>query len=211
MARELFRAKVALYAKHFTDENLSMMTGLPQNQEQQQVWPQVLQVFRSDARSYRIDIETDSTIRADMTRNQEQMNKFLLAGTGGSLRKQWPALSKSPTLASQQSRSWLKFTRRSRASSSSASRQKTRLISSPPWPNKWPTHRKMKSPILKLKKLKMEMEAAQQKNALDMQTMQAKTQMEGQALQMKAQHDERMMALAEQLRWKLSSSKLKSS
>lgn len=196
MARELFRAKVALYAKHFTDENLSMMTGLPQNQEQQQVWPQVLQVFRSDARSYRIDIETDSTIRADMTRNQEQMNNFL-AGTGQFAQAmagviQIPNLGQSaiPVMVEVYTAFARKFKLGKQAEDAldKLSTMAQQMADAP----------QDEKPDPEAEKLKMEMEAAQQKNALDMQTMQAKTQMEVQALQMKAQHDERMMALAEQ-------------
>ena len=76
-ARELFRAKVALFAKHWTDENIRLMTALPATDEQAQIWPQVMQLFRSDGSNFRVDIETDSTIRADLTRNQQTMNNFL--------------------------------------------------------------------------------------------------------------------------------------
>jgi hypothetical protein len=70
-ARDLFRMKAELIATRFTPANLQMMTGIRLDE-------QGLQILKSDAlRSYRIDIESDSTIRADMTRSQEQMNLFL--------------------------------------------------------------------------------------------------------------------------------------
>lgn len=87
LARDVFRAKVAIYSKHYSDQTLMLKSGLPSREqtrqaaEQQQVFPIALQAFRSDMRAFIIDIETDSTIRADMTRNQEQMNVFL-SGTG---------------------------------------------------------------------------------------------------------------------------------
>lgn len=77
--RDLFRDMVAIFQKHYDDATLSRMTGLPATAEQKAIWPAVMQAFRSDALSYRIDVESDSTIRADMTRNQEQMNLFLQA------------------------------------------------------------------------------------------------------------------------------------
>ena len=82
-ARDLFRMKVEIMARHFQPHNLAAMTNLPDQskQEQTQLWPMALQMFKSDTRSFRIDIETDSTIRADQARSQEQMNLFL-AGTG---------------------------------------------------------------------------------------------------------------------------------
>jgi hypothetical protein len=50
--------------------------GLPSRED-------VEKVLRNDTmRGYRIDVESDSTIRADMTRNQNNMNQFL-TGHGG--------------------------------------------------------------------------------------------------------------------------------
>jgi hypothetical protein len=71
VARDLFRMKAAIICKHFSTENLQIMTGL-------QVTPQIEQLIRSDAlRAYRIDIETDSTIRGDVGRKLEQMSQFI--------------------------------------------------------------------------------------------------------------------------------------
>jgi len=83
MARDVFRAKVAIFSRHFEPQMISLMTSLPNQQdpEQMQIWPLAMQLFKSEAMTFRIDIETDSTIRADMTRNQQQMTEFL-TGTG---------------------------------------------------------------------------------------------------------------------------------
>ncbi len=80
VARDVFRMKTEIMARKFQPQTLTQMTGMPGTPEQEQRWPQVLHLFKSDRRTFRIDIETNSTIRADMTRNQEQMNMFL-AGT----------------------------------------------------------------------------------------------------------------------------------
>jgi hypothetical protein len=72
VARDIFRAKIAIMAAKFSDQQLQMMTNLPQTPEQQQIWPQVMQLFRSELRSFRIDIETDSTVRADLTRSKRR-------------------------------------------------------------------------------------------------------------------------------------------
>jgi hypothetical protein len=195
LARELFRAKVALYATHFTDQNLRMMTGLPQNQEQEKAWPEVLKVFRSDARSYRIDIETDSTIRADMTRNQEQMNQFL-AGTaqfaqGMAGLIQIPQIGQGalPVMVEVFTSFARKFKLGKQAEDAlDKLSQITQQMAQQP---------QQEQPNPEAEKIKMEMQAAQQKNALDMQAMQARTQNDATAMQMKAQHDERMMQLDE--------------
>lgn len=70
-ARDLFRQKAALLCTHFEPPVLSAMTQID-------VTPEVMQLLRSDAmRAYRIDIESDSTVRADMSRSQGEMNLFL--------------------------------------------------------------------------------------------------------------------------------------
>lgn len=70
-ARDLFRQKAALLCTHFEAPVLSAMTQI-------EITPEVMQLLRSDAmRAYRIDIESDSTVRADMSRSQGEMNLFL--------------------------------------------------------------------------------------------------------------------------------------
>jgi hypothetical protein len=50
------------------------------------------QIMRSDlVRAYRIDVETDSTVRADLTRNQQQMVEFV-QGTAGYIQAIAPAI-----------------------------------------------------------------------------------------------------------------------
>ena len=74
-ARDLFRLMASIICTHFTPENLSAMTQI-------QVTPEAAQLLKDDVgRGFRIDIESDSTVRADMSRSQEQMAKFL-EGTG---------------------------------------------------------------------------------------------------------------------------------
>lgn len=105
-ARDIFRIKAEIIATKFEWQTIAMMTGLnyPTQAEQQQaqqaammarqqqqpVPPQVRdaldkvpleavqQMLKSDAiRGFNIDIESDSTVRADLTRKQNTMNQFL--------------------------------------------------------------------------------------------------------------------------------------
>ena len=83
-ARDIFRMKAELFASRFDPQTLQMMSGIPlvpqegEPPEVTQQKMQVLQLLQSDKlRGFRIDIESDSTIRADMTRNQQNMNLFL--------------------------------------------------------------------------------------------------------------------------------------
>lgn len=96
-ARDLMRIKSEIMAEHFSIETLETMTGivLPRRADQEQVnflaaqaqtappdlgvtWEDVMEVIRPDAlRSYRIDVETDSTIRGDLLYQQENAGRFI--------------------------------------------------------------------------------------------------------------------------------------
>lgn len=68
--RDLFRMKAEIIAEKYTPENIAAMTGL-------QLSAPAIQLLKSNMRDYRIDVETDSTIRGDLTRNQEAMAQFV--------------------------------------------------------------------------------------------------------------------------------------
>ena len=98
-ARDLFRLKAEIIAEKFTPENLGVMAGVnltpppPPNdpqampqyqaamqtfQKEQQDWFETLKLLKDEKmRGYRIDVETDSTIRGDAARNQEAMSMFV--------------------------------------------------------------------------------------------------------------------------------------
>lgn len=71
-ARDLFRMMADLTAEHLEPAELSAMTGM-------QLQPEVLALLKSGdvQRDFVIEIETDSTIRADLTRAQETLNAFI--------------------------------------------------------------------------------------------------------------------------------------
>lgn len=71
IARDIFRIKAEIMLTKFQPETLERMTGM-------RVTSEMMQVIRSGLRSYTIDIETDSTVRADMAKYQEEMNMFLM-------------------------------------------------------------------------------------------------------------------------------------
>lgn len=105
-ARDLFRLKAEIIANKFEWQTIVLMTGLDYppmqvkqqaqqqammaQQQQQPVPPQleevlqdpareeVEQMLRSDAlRGFNVDVESDSTIRADLTHKQQSMTQFL--------------------------------------------------------------------------------------------------------------------------------------
>lgn len=71
--RDLFRLLGELMVEHVTPENLSAMTG-------RQVTPEVMALLQDDRlRSFRVDIESDSTVRPDMEQAQAEATQFLEA------------------------------------------------------------------------------------------------------------------------------------
>ena len=106
IARDLMRIKAEIIGEQYSAETLAAITGIQlpspedkiaaqaqagmlseQGEEVPQelqaalatpTWPEVKDVMASDAlRSFRVDIESDSTIQADLTRAQQNMSQFV--------------------------------------------------------------------------------------------------------------------------------------
>ncbi len=73
--RDIFRMKAELIANKFTPEMLQAIVG-----QTLMITPDHMMLLRDDIqRNYRVDVETDSTIRGDAIRAQEQMSQFVTA------------------------------------------------------------------------------------------------------------------------------------
>lgn len=69
--RDLFRIAVEIIATKFDPRSVMLASGV-------QLTPPQIQLMRQDVmREYRIDVETDSTIRADLSRQQENIGQFV--------------------------------------------------------------------------------------------------------------------------------------
>lgn len=89
--RDLFRLKAEIIAEHFEPEILSAMTGYPvqsvidpaTGQIKEIGLDQMMPILRDDKmRSYKIDIETDSTIQPDEDADKQRRIEFMTAVTG---------------------------------------------------------------------------------------------------------------------------------
>lgn len=177
-ARDIFRLKASIICSKFTSANLQAMTQI-------EVTPEVEEILRNDVmRAYRIDIEADSTVRADMARTQEQMNLFLTAtsnytgamtGIAQHLPEALPALvsvyesfARRFKLGKQAEDALEGLSQMAQSKAQAAQAQQGQ-----PDP---------------------EMQKAQ----LEMQKLEQKAQLDQQGLQAKAAHEERMAQLAEQ-------------
>jgi hypothetical protein len=90
--RDLYKLKAEIIAEHFEPQVLQEMTG-------QQITPEVMELLRSDKlRSYRIDIETDSTVFED-AEAEKRTTVELLTAVGGFLQQAVAAIPQAPELA----------------------------------------------------------------------------------------------------------------
>lgn len=84
-AKDLIRMQVEIIAENFEPFVLSAITGMQLNE-------QLIGILRNDlSRRYVIDIETDSTIRADLSRSQQNVSQFV-QGFGGFIQAVGPAV-----------------------------------------------------------------------------------------------------------------------
>lgn len=85
--RDIFRLMSEIIAEKYQPQTLQLITGL-------QIPPEVIAVLRSDAmRCFKVDIETDSTIQADLQRFQENAQQFV-EGTAAFFNAMGPAAEK---------------------------------------------------------------------------------------------------------------------
>lgn len=95
-ARDLLRLKAEVMCEQFSPQTLQMMTGVEMSEEE---WEQVVQLLRSDPlRTYRIDIETESTIRVDEEAEKASRLEFV-STIGEFLAGAVPFMKENPNVA----------------------------------------------------------------------------------------------------------------
>lgn len=234
-ARDLFRMKAELIATKFDWQTISMMTGLkyPSEQEKQAAQAQmqmaqaqgqqpppkelmemlakpsleqVDKVLRNDTmRGFRIDVESDSTIRADMTRNQQMMTQFL-TGTAEFMQSVGPAVVQGFFPADIAVEVFTAFARNFRLGKQAEDAldrladQAKKSADQPPKPDPKAEAEKVKAEAVQQKaqadaearrekmaadreKAQLDLQAAQEKHAMELQKMQAELQMQREEMQ----------------------------
>ncbi len=89
--RDIFGITAEIISSKFTKETLAKITGI-------QIDKQVVKMLRSAPTEFRIDVETDSTVRADLTKSRSEMSEFL-NGTANFFSVMAPVVAKAPTSA----------------------------------------------------------------------------------------------------------------
>lgn len=92
--RDLYRLGVEIIATRFDPKSIMLASGIS-------LTPQQIQLMQRDLlREYRIDIETDSTIRADLGRQQENIGQFV-QGFGTFMQALTPAVASGQMMADE--------------------------------------------------------------------------------------------------------------
>lgn len=100
--RDLFKLTAEIMAKVFTPQGFAQAAGVPLTPELQQMLGQW--------QDFRVDVETDSTIRADLDRQRSEMSQFLEA-TAGFFGIMGPLMQDKPQMAPAVAEIYGSFTR----------------------------------------------------------------------------------------------------
>jgi hypothetical protein len=91
MVRDLLVMTAELLSTNFTLETLEEITGM-------EITPEMKVILEAGLKQYLIDVESDSTIRADLTRIKGEMAQFL-EGTASFFATMAPAIQQNPQMA----------------------------------------------------------------------------------------------------------------
>lgn len=86
--RELFVLTAEIMSKHFSPQTLQKLSGI-------QIPPEAMQLLQRPLDHYRIDVESDSTVRADLEKGRQEMAEFL-GGTGQYFAAMAPIVQSAP-------------------------------------------------------------------------------------------------------------------
>jgi len=89
--RELFVLTTELISRHFSPDTLQKLAGM-------QIPQEAMQLLQKPLDHYRIDVESNSTVAADLAQGRQEMAEFL-GGTGQYFAAMAPLVQSSPALA----------------------------------------------------------------------------------------------------------------
>ena len=102
-ARDIFVISAELICSKFSPETLPRMTGIPMT-------PEIAAMLGQPLDSYRIDVESDSTVRADLSRRKGEMTEFL-SGTAAFFSTMAPVVAQAPQMAGPVAELYASFAR----------------------------------------------------------------------------------------------------
>jgi hypothetical protein len=206
--RDLFRLAVEIIATKFDPKSVMLASGV-------QLTEQQVQLMRRDVmREYRIDVETDSTIRADLSRQQENIGQFV-QGFGALVTALGPVVQEGTMpgdVAADILTGFARSFKLGRQAEEALERlgDQARQAAKNPQPKPSPEEQKAQAQMammqqkaqLDAQKQQQDMAMEQQRNAMEMQMKQAELafkekelELKAREMEMKAQATQQQMAL----------------
>ena len=172
--RDLFVMSAEIISRHFSFDTLQKMTGI-------EITEDAAQLLQSPMDNYRIDVESDSTVRADTQKSRSEMSAFL-QGTGQFFGAMEPVVRGSPKAAAPIAKMFASFARQFSLGKSGEDAI-SELAEMAEAEAKAP-----QQPSPEQQAQQAEMQRKNQEMQAKMQEMQAKFQIEVQKLQLEAQN-----------------------
>ena len=171
--RDIFVLSAEIMSQHFSPQTLGKMSGI-------EITPEVAQLLNQPLDHYRIDVETNSTVRANQTRNREEMAGFL-KGTAEFFSTMAPIVAQAPQTAGPLARMYGAFAAQFSLGKSAEDAldqfvQMAEQASQEPAPNP------------QAEAMKAEQEMRGQEMQMKMQELQGKMQLEVEKLKLQAQN-----------------------
>lgn len=186
--RDLFCMMADIIVTKFSPETLQRMTGI-------QITPGMMEMMqRPISTSYRVDVESDSTVRADLTRQKAEMTEFL-AGTAQFFSSMAPVVQAKPEMAEPMSEIYSAFARvfklgKQAEDAMERMTQMAKQSASQPQPN--PEQQKLEA---EMQAKQAELQIKQQEAAINIQIKERELQLKQAEGQMKMQLEQEKLAL----------------
>lgn len=192
--RETFVICAEIIAAKFSPETLQEMTGI-------QLPPEAAQVLSQPLDHYKIDVESDSTVRADLSRRKGEMGEFL-QGTAAFFSTMAPLVQQAPEMAGPVSQMYAAFARQF-----SLGKQAEDSLEELAAMAQQAAQQRAQGPSPQEQAMQAQMQMQQAEMQMKQQEAQAKLHLEGQKLQTDAQIGQAEIAL-DQARLELDRQKL---
>lgn len=185
--RELFVMSAEIISQHFSHETLQKLTGI-------QIDEQIQQKLQKPLDHYRINVESDSTVRADLTKSRGEMSEFL-QGTAQFFGTMQPIVQAAPEAAAPLAKMYAAFAQQFNLGKSAedALEQFVKMAeqaSQQPQGEEKPdpeVQMKMQEMQMKMKEVEAKMKLEVSKLQLQAQNLQIDKQIKGAELQIKGQ------------------------
>lgn len=178
--RDVFILSAEIMSRHFEPQTLLRKAGLQQLQQ-----PEAMQLLLAPLDHYRIDVESDSTVRADLTQKRQEMSEFL-NGTAQFFSTMQGLVSEYPQVAAPAAEIYAAFARQfSLGKQAEDAVDQLSQLAQQAGEQQQPDPEQQKMQIEAQAKAQ-EMQLRQQELALEAQKMQADAQMKAKELELKA-------------------------